>query len=70
MDMGLSSLWKMVMDREAWSATVHGSQRFGHNWATELNHNKWVQKEKILLSFTQRFDRVCDKYKDKIWDIK
>ena len=24
MDMGLSKLWEMVKDREAWSATVHG----------------------------------------------
>ena len=31
MDMSLSNLWMMVMDREAWSATVHGSQRVGHN---------------------------------------
>ena len=23
------------MDRRAWRATVHGSQRVGHNWATE-----------------------------------
>ena len=24
MDMGLSGLWELVMDREAWHATIHG----------------------------------------------
>ena len=31
MDMGLGILQELVMDREAWSAVVHGSQRVGYD---------------------------------------
>ena len=27
------------MDRRAWRATVHGSQRVGHDWLTNDNNN-------------------------------
>ena len=29
--MSLSELWAMVMDREAWHAAIHGSQRVRHD---------------------------------------
>ena len=40
MDMSLSKLWELVMDREAWHAASMGLQRVGHDWVTELNWTK------------------------------
>ena len=37
MDVSLSELRELVMDREAWHAVIHGLQRVEHNCVTELN---------------------------------
>ena len=37
MDMSLSELRELEMDREAWRAGFMGSQRVGHDLVTELN---------------------------------
>ena len=43
MDMSLSELWELVMDRETSSAVIHGSQRIGYDGATELN---WMVQQR------------------------
>ena len=47
MDVSLSELWEMVMDREAWRAAIHGVTK---NWTwlselnwTELNWANWTE---------------------------
>ena len=44
MDIGLGGLQELVMDREAWHAAVHGSQRVEHDWVTELNWTELKNK--------------------------
>ena len=44
MDVSLSELQELVMDREAWHAETHGVQRVGHDWVTELNWTELIMR--------------------------
>ena len=41
MDMNLSKLWELVMDREAWHSAVHAWGRKELDLTEQLNNNKY-----------------------------
>ena len=50
MDMSLSKLWELVMDKEAWRAVIHGvakSWTWRIDW-TELNQSTIIQRDIIV----------------------
>ena len=56
MDMSLSKLWELVIDKEAWHAAVHGvtkSQTRGRNWTELLNSSTLGYQVCFFIEFVQ-----------------
>ena len=65
MSLLFNTLPKLVITfREALRAAIHGSQRVGHNWVTELNWTETILPKKAYLS-----DKIMKKHK-KVITIK